>query len=87
MEHFESIIIVKEGTKEEEIDAIIRNVIGLVDANSKVEITKGKVIEPVPNKKGRAVFFVLDSSLEIAIKIEESFKKNEKIIYELMLKY
>lgn len=87
MEHFESIIIVKEGTKEEEIDAIIRNVIGLVDANSKVEITKGKVIEPVPNKKGRAVFFLLDSSLEIAIKIEESFKKNEKIIYELMLKY
>ncbi len=87
MGHFESIIIVKEDTKEEEIDAIIRNVINLVDANSKLEITKGKVMEPVPNKKGRAIFFVLDTSLKIAVEIEESFKKNEKIIYELMLKY
>ena len=87
MGHFESIIVVKEDTKEEEIDGIIRNTISLVDINSKLEIIKGKVMEPVPNKKGRAIFFVLDSSLEIATKIEESFKKNEKIIYELMLKY
>lgn len=87
MGHFESIIIVKEGTKEEEIDVIIRNTINLIDANSKIEITKGKVMEPVPNKKGRTIFFVLHTTLEIATKIEESFKKNEKIIYELMLKY
>ncbi len=86
MGHFESIIIVKEDTKEE-IDVIIRNAISLVDVNSKVEIEKARIMEPVSNKRGRAIFFVLHTTLEIATKIEESFKKNEKIIYELMLKY
>lgn len=87
MGHFESIIIIDENTKEQEIDEIIKNVMDLVHENGNVTIEKAEIIEPVPHKKGHAIFFVLHTTLEIAVKIEESFKKNEKIIYELMLKY
>lgn len=89
MDRYESLIIIEKSTNEKEIENIIKNTVDLINENGKAKVKSVKnrgIMELVPKKKGYVIIFVFYTTLDVATKVELSYKKYEKIIYELTIK-
>lgn len=88
MNKYESLIVIEQNVSEKEIEAIIETITNLISQNGKIKSVQSLgVIVPKDKVKGPCFVFGFETKLEIVEELEKSYRENEKIVYDLTVKY